>query len=288
MLPHIFAPKPKEIIYHYTSVSAAKSIIESGEIWLSDFEKTNDSTEFKYARDAFVDCIGSITGSNIFAAKILVLNALRSINRHTKMMIGSFTTESDDLNQWITYGDGGSGCVLGFDAGFIEQNCGVAMRRVCYGAAAVKQFAEISLAMLQNEFLVPIHGLGQHKLDEIRLLSQFVAADLFAFKHHAFRAEKEIRVSRIVLRGLRDNEYQDSIGHTAKGHELKSIPIKNRNGKYGETSYLELPTKDVRESALVSIGFGPSTTVGSRETIAEALKKSLSQVSTWQSSIPYR
>ena len=47
-------PTSSQILYHYSNGDAFWSIIEKGDIWLSDIFSLNDSTELKWGRDTFL------------------------------------------------------------------------------------------------------------------------------------------------------------------------------------------------------------------------------------------
>jgi Protein of unknown function (DUF2971) len=280
--PHHYCPRDDDTIYHYTSTEAALAILKGGCIWLSDFEKTNDSSEFIFARDEFMKHLRLVRGN--FGLKFVLASAIGSMNHFTKMLIGSFTTERDDLAQWRTYAENGKGCVLGFNAQWIERYCGISMRRVVYETSSLNDFASIGLGILEDEF-----SANPHNVEEVRQLAMHVAADLFAFKHPSFSSENEIRISRIVLRKTKASEmYHESVGNTIDGSTLDPLPIKSRQSQHGTTVYLELPYSSINETALKSFGIGPIASLDTEKLVKKTLESKNGAIQVWRSTIPMR
>jgi hypothetical protein len=280
--PHFYRPAQDEVIYHYAPLDAAHSIVRNGNIWLSDFEKTNDFKEFVWARDIYLDQLKKNGGP--LELSLLVAAAIGGINRHTKMMIGSFSSEPDDLTQWRTYADDGQGCVLGFSASWMERYSGTTARKIVYEEQAIRDLSKYGLEMLLQEY-----GEQKQVTAELKLLAQHIAADLFAFKHPSYHSEKEIRLSRIALRKMEmQDRFKPCSGTTADGRVLKSLEVKVRTSRYGITNFIELPYRSKNGNALVSIGLGPRATQAAGQELACIVKKFSPKVITWTSEIPMR
>jgi hypothetical protein len=281
---HFYSPEDGDIIYHYTTFKAALSILETGTIWLSDFEKTNDSSEFIYARNEFLNQLKISNATRFMPLKFLVASAIGSINNHTKMFIGSFTSEQNELSQWRSYAHNGQGCVLGFSAKWFEQFAGISIRRVRYGPEEIKLFTDLSLEMLNEQFLEK-----PENQEEIRSLAQFIAADLFSFKHPSYSLEKEIRISRMALKNTKSGRvYKAASGKTAAGESLKSLPVKVRETSYGSTHYLELSFRNKNGDALQSVGCGPVSSARVEIALGQLVRKHYPTMTIWRSSIPMR
>ena len=283
--PHFFEPDFGQELYHYTTADAALSILRSNTFWLSEYSKTNDTSEFIYARDQFLDAYRERTVWIEEVPRYLTIFALTGLQNDTMMFIGCLTTENNDLNQWKSYGDGGRGCVIGLDARHLLERSGVAMRRVVYDKADLSHFANVGLQMLQNQY-----EENANDLKELRNLACFCVADLFAFKHPAFAQENEVRISRLLVndesapQGLRDVG-----GHDVDDKPLPQLSVNMRTGVYGRTRYVELPlSTSVGCSAIRSLGFGPACPAHKQTEVKVLISKSSFPVKTWTSDIPFR
>jgi hypothetical protein len=187
--PHFFKPHVGQEIYHYTSADVALAILRSDTFWLTEYSKTNDSSEFTYARDRFLKTYNERTVWIEEIPRLLATTNLIELESETTMMIGCFSIEGDDLGQWKEYGDRGRGCVIGFDALQLKEECGVAIKKIGYDANDLSHFVSAGLAMLQGQYEERPEDLGN--LNE---LAAFFVADLLAFKHPAFVQEREIRI----------------------------------------------------------------------------------------------
>lgn len=55
----LYADTPKELLYHYTTISGLKGIVESQSLWASDVRYMNDSAELQYIISLLKDCSDS-------------------------------------------------------------------------------------------------------------------------------------------------------------------------------------------------------------------------------------
>ena len=62
-LPWQFSSDNTPIVYHYTSVEAARAMVETRTIWMSEFTAMNDASEFAYAREKLV---ALLTNRNVY------------------------------------------------------------------------------------------------------------------------------------------------------------------------------------------------------------------------------
>ena len=107
------------MLYHYCSNETFKAIIESGNIWLSDISKSNDSTEL----------ISEILKqkAKLSSSQTKELDQANSlIEAHDAFIYWAFcmSEEGDLLSQWRGYGDDGRGFSIGFDEGILKESIG--------------------------------------------------------------------------------------------------------------------------------------------------------------------
>lgn len=117
-----------EYLYHYTSIENLKNIIESNELWFTNIEYLNDSSEFNYARSFYQNYIKNKQTlakisrhfeeypDNYAAAAVAILekiiNKVKSL--HYASFIFCFSEKGDDLSQWRGYTRYGKGVCVAF------------------------------------------------------------------------------------------------------------------------------------------------------------------------------
>lgn len=109
------APLPQRI-YHYTSAPAFKLIVESQELWLSDYRFLNDSSEVSHglslADQVFAERSSEMTSA---ARRLFSLMLSRDAENQPRVCVACFSFERDSLTQWKAYGDRALGICLGVD-----------------------------------------------------------------------------------------------------------------------------------------------------------------------------
>ena len=254
MPAHFYTPAPGTIIYHYTSFAGALAILESDSIWMSDFAKMNDPGEYHYARECYLHAYQNREFYMDMEARLAATFALLGLEENTVMFIACLSPNDDDPHQWRRYGGDGTGCAIGIDARVLHDGAGVTMRRVVYDRATIDSFVAVGLHMLQDQF-----EEAPHDRKTLIELARFFVSDLFAFKSPEYAAEREIRVSRMLLR---DPEAETGCtevgGHQVDGTELPPLPVKMRNGLAGPTAYISLPLTSAYGPAIRSVTLGPA------------------------------
>ncbi len=259
-LAHFFEPGEGTILYHYTSIAAAKGILGSQALWLSDFTRMNDPREYAYARSCFLENHRSRQRYLDMTPRLVLSAALIGLEQNTKMFIGCLSPDDNDAHQWRQYGAEGTGCAIGLDASLLAAEAGVAMRRVVYDRANFDAFSSAGFEMLQTQFEEEPNDIAA-----LRELAQFLVCDLFAFKHPDFAREKEIRISRLLVRAESGGAWLDVGGQDQLGNALPSLEVGAREGAHGPTPFISLPLQTRRGCAIRSITLGPAIARGSTE-----------------------
>lgn len=127
------------MVYHYCSNETAMSILRSRSIWMSDVQKSNDSTELrlfypnmhrkifeKYVNNPFqIEFIGRKDEEAIIA--LLEISDKTWERRFEENafsnMITCFSEEKDSLSQWRGYANDGRGCCIGFSREALQGYC---------------------------------------------------------------------------------------------------------------------------------------------------------------------
>lgn len=247
-----------ETLFHYTNASGALGILQSSEIWATDYRYLNDLLEVNYARALF----NEVVEQRIALKESIVVREFLSRTLNTVDLFGSFfdlyvacfCAEDDLLNQWRVYSSGDVGYSLGFEAKFIGDRWGKLLpnqdfylRKVLYDRntqrSMIAEVLDLATAALEKKF--EDSSVGEANL-AIASCCQFVRAELadcfMCFKDEAFAVEKEWRICAI----FDDRDRPD---------------INFRNGAYGITPYVRL---DISPQAGINAGKLPlkAMTVG--------------------------
>ena len=172
------------LVVHYTDVTACRSILQTGAIWLTDIRYLNDEHEY-------------INGENfirqIFKARALADGAdgttvvkffeecVTSGRDDSYTFVGSFSNRTDSLSQWRSYCPRSGGVALEFD----ESAIAMKLHECLYADAGKAQEANSLYDLALKTFR--LHG------DKSRLFGT-IWANIAKFKHSAFEDESERRV----------------------------------------------------------------------------------------------
>lgn len=97
--------KSSENIYHYTSIDALYKILESNELWLTEWKCTNDSSEIKHGLEL----------AHKFNKSQLDLESVINKNNY---FIASFSYELNKVTLFDRYADNAKGIAIEFDTNF--------------------------------------------------------------------------------------------------------------------------------------------------------------------------
>ena len=261
-------------------------IIKSRTIWLSAYYALNDSLERSWGFAVFEKTLSQLkdeVGKEFSdAVRAMVIVA------YTKslVMIGSYSLDRDLLSQWRAYADDGRGFAIGFSKG--EMLLPAKPLRVLYDEKAQAQ-----------ELIGNIrHTYGYEKSIGFRFDEEFqshcfnIGMDLCAYKHSAFKDEKEIRLvhasglarngkaTRVISLGARDQD----------GRKLSEpIEVRFRVGRGIVTPYVALDyTNGGSASPIKEVLLGPRNE-NSESNIQLLLNASrATDTDVRRSSIPYR
>jgi len=78
----LYADSPEKLLYHYTTVTGLKGIVESQSLWASDVRYMNDSAELKYIISLLKDCSESFQGHKKFLNQFVNWMSHRVTNGH--------------------------------------------------------------------------------------------------------------------------------------------------------------------------------------------------------------
>lgn len=114
-----------ELLYHYTTLDGLLGIIRDGELWATQIQYLNDTSEFeagpRTAVNQMIEEFGREGESSNAIEKYSPLVALSG--RRVYVASFSATENGDDLSQWRAYGGPHSGFSLGFSPNYLKLIC---------------------------------------------------------------------------------------------------------------------------------------------------------------------
>lgn len=208
---------PPNIIYHYCSMEALLGILDSGRIWLSDINATNDSLE-----GVWLDSKLQMLHQGINKDSELPQHYKEFKQGNPHIFISCFTEEDDILSQWRGYGDDGKGVAIGFLVNRFcvaceNENSMLSLNQVIYDDSL--QFGNI--AALFRAYETEEFDEKYRVLESLYLLST-------VSKNRAFAEEKEWRIiyrpmvfdKKHIHGALEDARYRISNGRVVKYYSL--------------------------------------------------------------------
>lgn len=202
------------LLFHYTSSSGMRGILDSSRLWATNYRFLNDSSEVGYGARLFEDLVKErlARAENDVLTEFLS-RTLRTANGFDGMFdcyIGCFCERDDLLNQWRTYADSGGGYALGFSTREIGQRWGplertqdFVLRRVVYEVDRQRALLSEVLDKTIEALAAGTVGLSVANAGNvIARCCQFVRSEvadyLISFKHPAFAVEEEWRLCHVV------------------------------------------------------------------------------------------
>jgi len=189
-------PKPKGLLFHYTSPAGFLGIIESGSLWASNIHYLNDSAEFAYTVDLAKREIRHLAGNAPAAGKQRLNELTEQIEsiRRLNIFVFSFSEDGDLLSQWRGYSPRTGGLSLAFDLDLvlprIEQQ-GFRLTPCIYNPAV---HHEIVQALIRRELARPWAGPHPPGMSSHSIFIDEVAAAAPLLKDPSFSEEREWRL----------------------------------------------------------------------------------------------
>ena len=199
-------------LYHYTDFIGLDGILTKEGIRLCDIQSMNDKKEMEYFLLRLEDSIKLRFEKNGYEDKIKEVQDI-FVNQKNKReqctaFAACFSELRDDAAQWERYGKNGQGVSIGFNESKLREitNKRARLQPVYYEA-------DVSNHEFVNLFEeIFSYGLPRKGFETIDGLFDNIYECTMAFKHPSFKAEKEVRLSRVTekkgtLRGLGERKF---------------------------------------------------------------------------------
>lgn len=275
-------PRIPERLYHYTTLTGFKGIVDSGAIWASDVRYMNDASELTYASDLVASIareeFAVFTDDSLQTLLRQNLEVVQHFTYWWNPFIACFCEEDDILSQWRAYGSGAApvsmGLALESPVVFGELPGNALLRKVVYKRDEQERYIRESLkvwvASLQG-LLATDPNLPSSLLGTVVQISlrEAMAEYQLCFKHPSFEEEKEWRLIRLLdvreeVRRMRDEdglkrqqkrdaelrargitlpEWPSDLGWGAASR-AEGVEILFRPSQLGLIPYVEVPIRD--------------------------------------------
>jgi hypothetical protein len=199
--------KSREIVWHYTSWEGLAGILESNELWATDYRCLNDLTECMHALEVARGRFGALFGYLNY--RIEEISSGRETL--TAAYVTSLSYAFDSLGQWRAYAQGSAGVALGFSKNALErlgELYGFKLRRCVYTSAEKETVFREMHDRWQAFYDDGVRradaaqtDLERHLIDKplgtmgAAVFQEFMSAISLRFKHPSFEEEDEVRLA---------------------------------------------------------------------------------------------
>lgn len=235
-LAAIISESPPKIIYHYTDINGLLGMILSGKIWATHISRLNDSSEYHHGIKVVADCVRVAMPDS---SKPLVEKILSEFEK-VETYVASYSTEHDLLSQWRSYSGGKVGYCLGLATDGIAtlDDSTPLLEAVIYKDSLAQRI--ISTMLNRVDEYLQANKFGEVEVGFLLgMVSSTLANLTCTIKHPKFAEESEYR-----------QFYQP-------GATSLQLENKFRNGRFGLTSYVEVPFIEEGRLPLKSVTIGP-------------------------------
>jgi hypothetical protein len=232
---------PNDVMYHYTSQSAAENILTSRRMWATDLHAMNDPRELTFGRELIAQRlkVAIRRGRNELRAGFLqsTFRLLTGMAEQSSCFSISFSEDPRLPHQWRNYAADGTGVALGWS---IEETLPVVPLRmwVAYDRTTQRELVD-GLINFHLDWVADV--ISEHsKTPEAALLEagESLARHLeiasLTFKRAKWRAEREFRFA-----------YRFFAGYEPAGQVFKSRFADDRERKYIEADFSDLRLRRV-------------------------------------------
>lgn len=229
ILQQIMVGTPDEF-WHYSSVDAMNTILETSTFWATDIDFLNDPEEGRLLWQAADGFANRVQATPEFAIDGGVRAALlQACSRDTvskwafpsRAYVVCFSEEGDSLNQWRLYGREGLGCAIGISRDAVVEALKVPAKeydlqwrlaRIAYGTAAAHAFVAGAFAKVLQDTLAACARAATtdeqlaivHQSRVILGVSLHLGSAFFKSEHYAH--EKEVRL--FLFRPAQDERFR--------------------------------------------------------------------------------
>jgi hypothetical protein len=227
-----------QVLYHYTTIDALKSIVENHALWLSSYISSNDKQECRWIDKYIGSCLANRNLDGTLRDPLWVAYAMRFRNNY----MFSLSEVSDLLSQWRAYGEDGMGCAIGLVPRSIVRKESIpwltgvdALQKGMLLEGRLHEFHPTTYGMAHvlyqdQEQRKVVEAILDEWLPQLQVSDTweplgFCASDLAKFalvlKHPSFAEEKEWRLLYTPYEQLIDLHGKDTFAEYNLFHDLR-------------------------------------------------------------------
>lgn len=233
-------PCPK-YLYHYTTAEGLYGILQSGQLWATHSDFTNDRFEMKHADSVIADAVKTSAKDARGLGRDVLTGFLEKhpeervyAEQGLDLYVACLSTTPDSLGQWRAYADNGRGYAIGIDTTHggarphpyccrQEDGYAVDIFQVTYSADAVKVELQSYVAALlakiaELEARTESRALFDAAYRHLRVRSAGISVRL---KHEGFLEEREWRLVVVAADGAAPGRFL----RTARGLVVPSVRL---------------------------------------------------------------
>jgi len=193
-------------LYHYTDIEGLHGILENMTFWATHYLFLNDSEEVTYFEKLLFEVVSEMIQSNtlpdymlsiveMIEYKLTALSERKILHVRDGIFVVSFTSRSDDLNQWRAYAKNGKGYSIGIKKNKLVAQ-GFNLHKIIYDPkiqkSYIKDTLEIFINYLEKKYnKIVIEKSPQHIASTLDSLYSAISP---IFKNPAFKDEEEYRM----------------------------------------------------------------------------------------------
>lgn len=211
---------PTAPLFHYTTQTGFKGIVESGSVWLNDLQHSNDPKELQLAThlpDLIAELAKEEKDAQRQTAYLQVGEKLQRLRERFGIYTFSLSRLGDKLPMWQEYTDRGRGyCVQFRPSAFNKMN--LRIQRVQY----VDAFFFDTLRSKVKDLIAPHVGVQVGTIESIQLITPIITL-MTCVKNDAWVHEDEVRLvfsSMASPNDFKPNETKFPIGLGPDGSEI--------------------------------------------------------------------
>lgn len=240
-----------DLLYHYTDAATVIGLVQDQQFWLTDIRFLNDAKEMEIAREWALSNSKALLhqlkagGLNdqfldSYDAFFTDLANKNSTAQKSTYYIACFCEDGDDISLWRSYGAGGEGYCIEFDAMQIEHLLDATIVKVIYGRS---NFDE-TLKTLLSGYATLLQTVDPASIEEVAAnLQDYLYEDFQTicgrFKHSKFASEKEYRI-------ICERASNDDVRYRTKGNYFIPYIGASLNGTTQRAQNLEKYVRMIR------------------------------------------
>ena len=288
-----------KLIYHYTDITAIKSILTSGKLWMTSHEYLNDTQEFKDGYDRLMksvdECLIKNNHSLSDTTKVAITEA-KALLDNTMVLSTSFSKRGDLLSQWRSYCPSEGGFAIGFDKSTFEVPYKVTESYTKLYDCIYDNVEKDRMAKLFGETSIVEHNQRNHfEIHKRTTFEGFIYHWLLlviSAKNKHFIEEDEVRFTTYIHKHLVEVDISQMDNGTILGNYPEGLNLYSKKElSFKEKSNILIPYHEyeIDLSGIKEIIIGPNPNMSLVKDSIEFFIKNLKlEIEVKCSEIPYR